>query len=193
MMNDAMLVLASASPRRRELLSMTGIPFVIDAPEVDESCDLSPREAVMELSRRKALAGAALHPGKIILAADTLVAVDNAALGKPQNEEDAFRMLRMLSGRWHQVYTGVSVVDAQGHIHTAADGTDVHFCDMSDEDIRRYIATGEPMDKAGAYGVQGAAGLWIDQLKGSHTNVIGLPLSLTRELLEKCDLRMFEA
>jgi len=84
-------------------------------------------------------------------------------------------------------------VDAQGHIHTAADGTDVHFCDMSDEDIRRYIATGEPMDKAGAYGVQGAAGLWIDQLKGSHTNVIGLPLSLTRELLEKCDLRMFEA
>ena len=98
MMNDAMLVLASASPRRRELLSMTGIPFVIDAPEVDESCDLPPREAVMELSHRKALAGATLHPGRIILAADTLVAVDNAALGKPQNEEDAFRMLRMLSG-----------------------------------------------------------------------------------------------
>ncbi len=193
MMNDVMLVLASASPRRRELLSMTGIPFVIDAPEVDESCDLPPREAVMELSRRKALAGAALHPGKIILAADTLVAVDNTALGKPQDEEDAFRMLRMLSGRWHQVYTGVSVVDGQGHIHTAADGTDVHFCDMSDEDIHRYIATGEPMDKAGAYGVQGAAGLWIDQLKGSHTNVIGLPLSLTRELLEKCGLRMFGA
>ena len=147
----------------------------------------------MELSRRKALAGAALHPGKVILAADTLVAVDNAALGKPRDEEDAFRMLRLLSGRWHQVYTGVSVVDAQGHVHSAADGTDVHFCEMSDEDIRRYIATGEPMDKAGAYAVQGAAGLWIDQLKGSHTNVIGLPLSLTRELLLACGLTMFGA
>ena len=193
-MNDeATLVLASASPRRRELLSMTGIPFVIDAPEVDETCSLPPREAVMELSRRKALAGAALHPGKVILAADTLVAVDNAALGKPRDEEDAFRMLRLLSGRWHQVYTGVSVVDAQGHVHSAAAGTDVHFCEMSDEDIRRYIATGEPMDKAGAYAVQGAAGLWIDQLKGSHTNVIGLPLSLTRELLLACGLTMFGA
>lgn len=193
-MNDeATLVLASASPRRRELLSMTGIPFVIDAPEVDETCSLPPREAVMELSRRKALAGAALHPGKVILAADTLVAVDNAALGKPRDEEDAFRMLRLLSGRWHQVYTGVSVVDAQGHVHSAADGTDVHFCEMSDEDIRRYIATGEPRDKAGAYAVQGAAGLWIDQLKGSHTNVIGLPLSLTRELLLACGLTMFGA
>ena len=193
-MNDeATLVLASASPRRRELLSMTGIPFVIDAPEVDETCSLPPREAVMELSRRKALAGAALHPGKVILAADTLVAVDNAALGKPRDEEDAFRMLRLLSGRWHQVYTGVSVVDAQGHVRSAADGTDVHFCEMSDEDIRRYIATGEPMDKAGAYAVQGAAGLWIDQLKGSHTNVIGLPLSLTRELLLACGLTMFGA
>ena len=193
MNDDAMLVLASASPRRRELLSMTGIPFVIDAPEVDETCSLPPREAVMELSRRKALAGGALHPGKVILAADTLVAVDNAALGKPRDEEDAFRMLRLLSGRWHQVYTGVSVVDAQGHVHSAAAGTDVHFCEMSDEDIHRYIATGEPMDKAGAYAVQGAAGLWIDQLKGSHTNVIGLPLSLTRELLLACGLTMFGA
>ena len=193
MMSDAMLVLASASPRRRELLSMTGIPFVIDAPEVDESCALPPREAVMELSRRKALAGAALHPGKVILAADTLVAVDDAALGKPHDEADAFRMLRLLSGRWHQVYTGVSVVDAVGNVHSAVDGTEVHFCEMSDEDIRRYIATGEPMDKAGAYAVQGAAGLWIDKLEGSHTNVIGLPLSLTRELLEGCGLPMFGA
>lgn len=193
MITDAMLVLASASPRRRELLSMTGIPFMIDAPEVDETCDLPPREAVMELSRRKALAGAALHPGKVILAADTLVAVDNAALGKPRDEEDAFRMLRMLSGRWHQVYTGVSVVNAMGEVFSAVDGTDVHFCPMTDEEIRRYIATGEPLDKAGSYAVQGVAGLWIDELKGSHTNVIGLPLSLTRELLEKCGLPMFGA
>ena len=124
----------------------------------------------------------------MILAADTLVAVDDTALGKPHDPEDAFRMLHSLSGRWHQVYTGVSVVDAAGILHCEADVTDVHFEDMSEETIRRYIATGEPMDKAGAYAVQGIAGLWIDQLRGSHTNVIGLPMALTRRLLEGCGL-----
>ena len=187
-MNNTTLILASASPRRRELMALTGLPFTVDAPDVDETCILPPREAVMELSRRKALAAAALHSGCVILAADTLVAVDNNALGKPRDKEDAFRMLRSLSGRWHQVYTGVSVVDADGRLHCAADVTDVHFEQMSDEVIRRYIATGEPMDKAGAYAVQGIAGLWIDQLRGSHTNVIGLPMALTRRLLEKCGL-----
>ena len=186
LMNDTPLILASASPRRRELLSLTGLPFAVDAPDVDESCTLPPREAVLELSRRKALAAAKLHPGCVILAADTLVAVDNAALGKPQDEAEAFRMLRSLSGRWHEVYTGVTVVDAQGNFHSEADETAVHFEPMSDEAIRRYIATKEPMDKAGAYAVQGIAGLWIDQLKGSHSNVIGLPLALTRRLLEDC-------
>ena len=188
LMNDTPLILASASPRRRELLALTGLPFTVDAPDVDETCSLPPREAVMELSRRKALAAAQLHPGCVILAADTLVAVDDTALGKPHDAEDAFRMLRSLSGRWHQVYTGVTVVDADGTVRCEADGTDVHFEDMSDEAIRRYIATGEPMDKAGAYAVQGIAGLWIDQLRGSHTNVIGLPMALTRRLLEDCHL-----
>jgi len=187
-MNDTTLILASASPRRRELLGLTGLPFTIDAPDVDESCDLPPREAVKELSRRKALAAAKLHPGCVILAADTLVSVDEKALGKPRNEEDAFRMLSMLSGRWHQVYTGVSVVDADGILHCEADVTDVHFEPMAEEAIRRYIATGECLDKAGAYAVQGIAGLWIDQLHGSHTNVIGLPMALTRRLLETCGL-----
>ncbi len=187
-MNDVTLILASASPRRRELLSMTGLPFMVDAPDVDETCSLPPREAVVELSRRKALAAAALHPGCVVLAADTLVAVDDTALGKPHDAEDAFRMLRSLSGRWHQVYTGVTVVDAQGRVLSEADGTDVHFEPITDADIRRYVATGEPMDKAGAYAVQGIAGLWIDQLRGSHTNVIGLPMTLTRRLLAECGL-----
>lgn len=187
-MNDTTLILASASPRRRELLSLTGLPFTVDAPDVDESCDLFPRAAVKELSRRKALAAAAMHPGCVILAADTLVSVDEKALGKPHDAQDAFRMLHSLSGRWHQVYTGVSVVDAKGNLHCEADVTDVHFEPMSDEAIRRYIATGEPMDKAGAYAVQGVAGLWIDELRGSHTNVIGLPMALTRRLLEQCGL-----
>ncbi len=187
-MNDTTLILASASPRRRELLALTGLPFTVDAPDVDESCDLSPRQAVKELSRRKALAAAKLHPGCVILAADTLVSVDEKALGKPQDAEDAFRMLHSLSGRWHQVYTGVSVVDRDGTLHCEADVTDVHFEEMSDEALRRYIATGEPMDKAGAYAVQGIAGLWINELRGSHTNVIGLPMALTRRLLERCGL-----
>jgi len=116
------------------------------------------------------------------------IPLKSAPLGKPRDAEDAFRMLRSLSGRWHQVYTGVTVVDAQGSIHCDADATDVHFEAMTDEAIRRYIATGEPMDKAGAYAVQGIAGLWIDQLRGSHTNVIGLPMTLTRRLLAQAGL-----
>ena len=187
-MNDTTLILASASPRRRELMALTGLPFTVDAPDVDESCSLPPREAVKELSRRKALAAARLHPGCVILAADTLVSVDDVALGKPADAEDAFRMLKSLSGRWHQFYTGVTVVAADGSVLSEVDGTDVHFECMSDTAIRRYIATKEPMDKAGAYAVQGIAGLWIDELKGSHTNVIGLPMALTRRLLEQVGL-----
>ncbi len=188
MSDTVKLILASASPRRRELLGLTGLPFQVDAPNVDETCDLPPRSAVEELSRRKAMAAAALHPGQVILAADTLVSVDDRALGKPKDAADAFRMLTELSGRWHQVYTGVTVITAAGECHCTSDVTDVHFEPMDASAIRRYIATGEPMDKAGAYAVQGFAGLYIDQLKGSHTNVIGLPMALTRHLLEKAGL-----
>ena len=188
MANEPVLVLASASPRRRELLALTGIPFIIDAPQVDEHCPLGARDAVAELSRRKAEAGARMHPGKVILASDTLVAVDDTPLGKPLDEADAFRMLRSLSGRWHQVYTGVCVISAAGEIFSGVDKTDVRFGDMSDSAIRAYIRTGEPMDKAGAYALQGAAGLWIEEIRGSSSNVIGLPLTLTRTLLEKCGL-----
>lgn len=187
-MEETRLILASQSPRRRELLSLTGIPFEVDAPEVDETCTLGARDAVLELSRRKALAAAARHPGKVILASDTLVAVDDVPLGKPADEADAFRMLRSLSGRWHQVYTGVCVISAAGDVYAEVDATDVRFGPMSDEAIRAYIATSEPMDKAGAYALQGIAGLWIEEIRGSHTNVIGLPLTLTRKLLENCGL-----
>lgn len=187
-MNDILLFLASASPRRRELLGLTGLKFSVDVPDADEACSLPPREAVREISRRKAEACAKLHPGCVILAADTLVAVDGLALGKPRDTEDAYRMLSLLSCRWHEVYTGVCAVAADGTVHQAVEETKVHFCAMTDEEKRRYIATGEPMDKAGAYAVQGIAGLWIDEIRGSHSNVIGLPLHTTRELLEKCGL-----
>ena len=186
-MNHAALILASGSPRRRELLSLTGLPYVVDAPEVDESCALPPEEAVQEISRRKGLAGAAAHPGCVVLSADTLVAVDGKALGKPHSEEEAFQMLSLLSGRWHQVYTGVCAVDAQGMVHQRVVGTQVHFCPMTEEEIRRYIATGEPMDKAGAYGIQGSFAAHIRGIDGSYTNVMGLPVGrLYQELKRIC-------
>lgn len=187
-MDEVRLILASQSPRRRELLSLTGIPFAVDASEVDERCDLGARDAVLELCKRKALAAAARHPGQVVLASDTLVAVDDVPLGKPRDEADAFRMLRSLADRWHQVYTGVCVIGADGALHAQVDATDVCFGPMTDASIRAYIATGEPMDKAGAYALQGIAGLWIEEIRGSHTNVIGLPMALTRRLLEHCGL-----
>ena len=192
-MNHAALILASGSPRRRELLSLTGLPYVVDAPEVDESCALPPEEAVQEISRRKGLAGAAAHPGCVVLSADTLVAVDGKALGKPHSEEEAFQMLSLLSGRWHQVYTGVCAVDAQGMVHQRVVGTQVHFCPMTEEEIRRYIATGEPMDKAGAYGIQGSFAAHIRGIDGSYTNVMGLPVGrLYQELKRICPEKIEE-
>ena len=172
------LILASASPRRRELLSLTGLTFSIDAAEVDEHTSLGAKEAVLELCRRKALAVAARHPGEIVLAADTLVAMHDIPFGKPEDEEDACRMLRSLSGKWHQVYTGVCTV------------SNVHFMDMSEDDILSYVRTGEPMDKAGAYALQGIAGIFISEVKGTPSGVIGLPLPLTHELLERCGLHI---
>ena len=184
----APLILASASPRRRELLALLGIPFTVAAVDADETTSLGAREAVAELSRRKALAGAAAHPGCVVLAADTLVALDNVPFGKPRDEADAFRMLRCLSGREHQVYTGVSCVAPDGAFHSGVDTSTVRFCAMSDAEIRAYIASGEPMDKAGAYALQGLAGAWIESVSGTPSGVIGLPLPLTRKLLTACGL-----
>ena len=189
-MCDVDLILASASPRRRELLARTGLRFLVDAPNVDEHTGLGAREAVQELARRKALAASALHPGQVVLAADTLVALDDRPLGKPEDEADARRMLRLLSGRWHQVYTGVCAVDAAGMTHAGLDASHVRFAALEEEDITRYLATGECMDKAGAYALQGAAGLFIEEVRGTPSGVIGLPLPLTRKLLLACGLRV---
>ena len=180
------IILASGSPRRREILTDMGVAFEICAADVDEACNLGARAAVAELSRRKALAVSAAKPGRIVLAADTLVAVDDVPMGKPRDTEDALAMLRKLSGRWHQVHTGVCVVDTAGGLHAGVDTTDVRFDVVSDEELRAYIATGEPMDKAGAYAIQGAAGQWIPEIRGSRTGVIGLPVDLTRRLLAAC-------
>ena len=183
------LVLASGSPRRRELLKMLGFDFEVASADVDESTDLPADQAVQELARRKALACARLRPGEIILAADTLVAIDGHPLGKPADEADACRMLRLLSGRWHQVYTGVCTVDRSGALHSGIDASQVRFGEMTEADIRRYVATGEPMDKAGAYAFQGGAQAWIEEVRGTPSGIIGLPLPLTASLLAQCGLK----
>lgn len=177
------LILASRSPRRCELLSRLGISFDTDAPDVDEHCSLTAPEAVQLLSLRKASAAARLHPGCFILGADTLVTFRGESLGKPVDESDALRMLRMLSGQTHQVCTGVTVISPSGEALTALDITDVTFDPFPDEEILSYIRSGEPMDKAGAYALQGKAGAWVTRLNGSDTSVIGLPLYLVRRLL----------
>ena len=178
------IILASGSPRRSEILTRMGVAFEKQAANVDEHCDLGAWEAVAELSRRKALAVAAHFPGRVVLAADTLVALENRPLGKPEDEEDACRMLERLSGREHQVYTGVCVVDAQGRIFQSVEDSDVYFRKLTEEEIRAYVATGEPMDKAGAYALQGGAGKWVTQVCGSRSNVIGLPWETTQRLLQ---------
>ena len=177
------LILASRSPRRCELLSRLGLPFTADAPDVDESCDLPAADAVQELSLRKARAASLLHPGCFILGADTLVSLGGNSLGKPRDEADAVRMLGMLSGKTHQVYTGVTVISPSGKAETGFDCTDVTFDDISHEEILSYVRSSEPMDKAGAYALQGRAGSWVIRLNGSDSSVIGLPLYLVRRML----------
>ena len=179
------LILASASPRRRKLLSRIGIPYEPYPADVDESTCLPAREAVVLLSRRKAEASLQAHPGRWILGADTLVSLEEQILGKPSDPEDACRMLRLLSGRTHQVYTGVTVITPRGEVFTDVDASDVTFASLSEREIRAYVATGEPLDKAGAYAIQGGAAQWIRHMEGSPSGVIGLPLYEVRQLLTR--------
>ncbi len=185
------LILASASPRRQELLRQAAIPFLVDAADVDETCDLPAEQAVAELSRRKAAASRRKHPGSFILAADTLVAVDGRSLGKPATPAEARAMLQSLSGRTHTVCTGVSVLSPDDELFTDTDVSHVTFDPMTDAEIDAYVACGEPMDKAGAYAIQGRAALWIRRMDGSPSGVIGLPLDLVRRLLLKAGFPLF--
>ena len=173
------IILASNSPRRRELLAQIGIrDFQILSPDVDEAVEsgLSPARMVEALSLRKARAAAGRAGAEdLILAADTVVALDGRVLGKPRDQEEAFAMLSALSGREHRVYTGVTVLGG-GRGATEHEETAVAFRALSPEEIRDYIATGEPMDKAGAYGIQGVGALLVQGIRGDYCNVVGLPL-----------------
>lgn len=177
------LVLASGSPRRREILDTMGLSYIVDVSDADESFFSEPENMVLELSKRKAQAVALKHNHEIILAADTLVFC-REVLGKPQSEEHARAMLRELSGKWHSVFTGVTIIDTlSGKMLSKADMTRVHFVKLSDQEIDDYVASGEPMDKAGAYGIQGIGGMFIDKIEGSYSNVVGLPMSVVRSML----------
>ena len=171
------IVLASASPRRRELLEMMGLEFeIVPAKDELDAEGLPPAEAVAKIALGKAMSVANLRAeNDLVIAADTLVCLDGELLGKPKDEAEAFAMLKKLSGNEHQVYTGVAVSQGDKSV-SCAEMTKVRFCRMSDEDIKNYIATFEPMDKAGAYGIQGKGAVFIEGIEGDYFNVMGLPL-----------------
>ena len=182
---DFRLILASGSPRRRELLTKMGYTFEIIKPDVDEHVEGPARDVVHTLSRRKAEAVARDIDSGIIIASDTLVSLDGAALGKPIDKADAHRMLRMLSGRTHEVFTGVTIIDADHHrAQTRVVRTGVRFRNLTDAEIDAYIQTGEPMDKAGAYAIQGGAGAFVESYEGSYENVIGFPVDDIQAMLD---------
>jgi nucleoside triphosphate pyrophosphatase len=198
-----MLVLASASPRRQELLRNVGISFAVQVADVDETPlpGEGARDCAERLAREKALKVWRARPQDVVLGADTVVVVDGTILGKPADGDDAARMLRMLSGREHRVITGVclvrGVVSRQGsaaskvkapareELKSASETTVVTMSEISEREIRDYVATGEPTDKAGAYAIQGIASRWIPRIEGDYSNVVGLPVALVYRMLRK--------
>ncbi|HOD70871.1 MAG TPA: Maf family protein [Deltaproteobacteria bacterium] len=172
------IVLASASPRRKELFSWLGVPFDVIVPEIDETFRKgeTPVEYCARISREKAVSVASRQPHSLIVSADTIVVSRGRILGKPRDEDQAREHLRLLQGATHEVYTGYAII--HGHLSVSnVIRTQVRFREMNDEEIAWYISTKEPMDKAGSYGLQGIGSLFISEIAGSYTNVIGLPLS----------------
>ena len=179
------VILASQSPRRKELLGFFHIPFIIRVSDADETMDPNAPAAqqVAQVSRRKAEA-VSREPDDVVIAADTIVVCNGEILGKPRDAADASRMLHMLSGRDHQVMTGLTVL--RGDVcRVCTEITDIHFRDLTDREIEAYIRTGEPMDKAGSYGIQGGAALFAERLVGDYYNVMGLPVCRLGQLLRE--------
>ena len=179
------LILASASPRRRELMGLYHIPFAVRVADIDEAMDpcQAPYDEVARVSRLKALA-VPREPEDIVVAADTIVVCRGKVLGKPHDQAEAKAMLQLLSGKDHQVMTGLTVLRGDtAVIHTEV--TDLHFRDLTDGEIDAYIATGEPMDKAGSYGIQGGAALFCEKMVGDYYNVVGLPVCKLGQILKE--------
>ena len=185
-------VLASGSPRRRELLAMLGFEFEICPAKGEEKAGekTDPAEIVKCLAEAKAAEVAEKYPrNTVIIAADTIVWAEGKVLGKPADEADAARMLRLLSGKSHSVFTGLCVM-REGEAVLAAEETEVCFCELSDEEIAAYVKTGEPLDKAGAYGIQGKASVFVEGIKGDYYNVMGLPLCRLDGMLKNVGVRL---
>jgi septum formation protein len=213
--NKPELILASSSPRRQELLREIGVPFQVHAANIneDQNAGEAPIEYALRLAREKAEAVAAQYPQSYVLGADTIVVLNGEVLGKPQDHADAARMLRLLSGRAHEVTTAVSLIPPSAGVQstvspskaarntaapsmiapgtlaeTRASTTKVYFREIAEAEIQQYVAGGEPMDKAGAYAIQGGASRWTDRIEGEFSNVVGLPLSLVTEMLRTTGL-----
>jgi septum formation protein len=185
------LILASSSPRRKELLENLHLSFDIFSSDVDESYDpgLSPAEIVMELADRKAQAVFKERPSAFVIGSDTIVVLDGKILGKPENEADAINMLKMLSGRQHDVYTGVSIL-SPNHSSRFNERTEVIFWELTDEEIKAYVQSGEPFDKAGAYGIQQLGSMLVKKINGDYFAVVGLPVSRTIRELKKVGYKL---
>jgi len=178
------LILASSSPRRAEILNAVGWPFEAITAGIDETLlpGERPLDYVQRLAREKAEAVAKSLESGLILGADTTVVVDDHLLGQPTDDNDAVRMLRLLSGKWHEVLTGVALVRIGGETKVDCERTRVRFAEMSDVEIDCYVSSGEPKGKAGAYGIQGKAALFIEQIEGDYLNIVGLPIRLVYEM-----------
>ena len=178
------LILASQSPRRKELLGLFGIPFTVRVADIDETMDpnAAPADEVARVSRLKAQA-IPRGDADVVVAADTIVVCQGKVLGKPRDEADAKAMLRLLSGRDHQVMTGMTVLRGEKSV-TCTEITDLHFRDLTEQEIHRYVASGDPMDKAGSYGIQSGAALFCQRLNGDYYNVVGLPVCRLAQILK---------
>jgi septum formation protein len=188
------IILASSSPRRKDLLRQIGIEFMSDHVDVDERVlpNEKPEVYVARVALDKARAEVQKAGAGIVIAADTIVALDDAILGKPANARDAARMLGLLSGKRHQVITGLAIIDAAtGITLTRNEVTYVWFHPLAQDEIDSYVNTGEPLDKAGAYGIQGKGALLVDRIEGCYYNVVGLPLSLLAKMLRTFDIMVF--
>lgn len=178
------IILASASPRRKELMELAGYDFEVICADIVEVVpeEAMPQEVVMSLALQKAQAVAAEHKEAVVIGSDTVVALDGKILGKPHSEQEACEMLRSLSGRTHKVFTGVAIV-CGGKVKNFFDETDVEFYSLGDDEIKKYVATGEPTDKAGAYGIQGKGSVLVKRINGDFFSVMGLPIAkLYREM-----------
>ncbi|MGI5912119.1 MAG: Maf family protein [Syntrophomonadaceae bacterium] len=190
------IILASASPRRKKLLEDLGLSFITRSTEIDETFlpGEFPRDAVRRLASHKAKAAISQAQGDyLVIAADTVVVFKDQALGKPTDQEDAWRKLNMLSGNCHEVITAVSIMTSAGNCEVEDEITRVYFRHLSEEEIRSYVVSGEPMDKAGAYGIQGKGAFLIEKIEGCYFNVVGLPLAKLYQMLQRYGINLMGA